>query len=68
MYICICKKVTDHQIRKAVLENEVQSLRELRLRLGACGQCGKCAPDTQAILREAVAERRLFEGEGLTAG
>jgi len=68
MYICICKKVTDHQIRKAVLENEVQSLRELRLRLGACDQCGKCAPDTQAILREAVAERRLFEGEGLTAG
>ncbi len=68
MYICICKNVTDHQIQKAVLENEVSTLRELRLRLGACDQCGKCAPDAQAILREAVAERRLLEGEGLAAG
>ncbi len=59
MYICICKNITDHQIRKAVLEHRVSSMRELRACLGACDQCGKCALAAREIIRETTKERRL---------
>ncbi|QSA98593.1 (2Fe-2S)-binding protein [Methylococcus sp. EFPC2] len=61
MYICICKSVTDHQIRKAVFEDRVSSMRELRRCLGACDQCGKCATDAHAILRSSISERTEME-------
>lgn len=57
MYICICKKVTDGQIRKAVQEQEVTSMRGLRSKLGACGQCGKCAVQAKQLIRECLLER-----------
>jgi bacterioferritin-associated ferredoxin len=52
MYICICKNVTDGQIRKAVREKGVSNLRGLRRELGACDQCGKCAQEARQIIRE----------------
>lgn len=51
MYVCICKKVTDGQIRRAVTEQGVQNLRGLRRALGGCDQCGKCAGDAKQIIR-----------------
>jgi bacterioferritin-associated ferredoxin len=60
MYICICKKITDHQIRHAVLEQNVSNLRQLRGCTGACEQCGKCGPDAWAIIREANAEKNAL--------
>lgn len=56
MYICICKNVTDGQIRKAVREKGVGSVRGLRRELGVCGQCGKCAPEANAIIRRCLRE------------
>jgi len=68
MYVCICKNVTDRQIRKAVYEQEVSNLRELRTCLGgACGQCGKCARDAQALIREATSEKKMLERHSLLA-
>ena len=67
MYICICKKVTDRQIRKAVLEQSVNSMRELRSCLGACDQCGKCAAEARNILKESASERVLLENHSLRA-
>lgn len=67
MYICICKKVTDHQIRKAVMDGRVNSMRELRTCLGACDQCGKCASDAHKIVRETTAERKMLDGRGFKA-
>lgn len=61
MYICICKKVTDRQIRQAVYQQDISNLRELRACLGACSQCGKCAPDAKEIIRGAVSEKTLLE-------
>ena len=61
MYVCICKNVTDRQIRKAVYEQDISTLRELRERLGACGQCGKCARDARDLLRAAATEKHLLE-------
>lgn len=68
MYICICKNVTDGQIRKAVREQGVRDLRGLRRELGACDQCGKCALEARKIVRECAAhESAMPEPRRLTA-
>jgi bacterioferritin-associated ferredoxin len=53
MYICLCKGITDSQIRSAV-ENGAQSLREVRDRLGVMSQCGKCACLTKDIVKDCI--------------
>lgn len=54
MYVCICKAVTDRQIRQAV-ELGVRSMAELKESLGVATGCGKCAPYARQILREELA-------------
>ena len=51
MYVCICKAVTENQIRAAVHEG-ASSLGELRQCLGVAGNCGTCAPTAEEILEE----------------
>jgi bacterioferritin-associated ferredoxin len=53
MYVCICKAVTDREIRGAVAEG-TRTLHGLRKQLGCTGQCGKCKPQVRAILDEMV--------------
>lgn len=50
MYICVCKGVTDRQIRQA-LKSGCHSLRDLRDHLGVASQCGKCACHAQQLVR-----------------
>ncbi len=57
MYICICKRITDSQIRKAVRENGITRVRHLYAELGACKQCGKCARDANLIIKHCLEER-----------
>ncbi|MCG8393034.1 MAG: bacterioferritin-associated ferredoxin [Pseudomonadales bacterium] len=52
MYVCICKGITDNQIREAVGDG-CDSLRDLRRELGVGSQCGKCARHARHVLREA---------------
>lgn len=58
MYVCICKNVTDGQIRKAVCEQGVNNLRGLRRELGACDQCGKCASEARQLIRSCLMEHQ----------
>jgi len=51
MYICICKGVTEKQIRKAAIAG-VDNLYELRAYLGVTSGCGSCADQAQSILNE----------------
>lgn len=51
MYICICRAVTDKDIR-AALEEGACTMRELRQRLGVCSDCGKCGPHARKLLIE----------------
>ena len=51
MYICICKAVTDKQIRRAAAHG-VDNLYELRESLGVASGCGSCAGAAEEILRE----------------
>jgi bacterioferritin-associated ferredoxin len=54
MYICICKSVTDSQIRRCVREKGIRNLRALRRETGACDQCGKCAPEARQLIMETL--------------
>jgi bacterioferritin-associated ferredoxin len=53
MFICVCKGVTDCQIREAVCEGAC-SMRELRARLGVASQCGRCACHAKRVLEETL--------------
>lgn len=55
MYICICKGITDGQIRQAVNDGAA-SLSDLRKQLGVASQCGKCACLAKNVINEASAE------------
>ena len=55
MYVCICKAVTDKQIRRAAARG-VDNLYELREALGVAAGCGRCAGVADAILRESQAK------------
>ena len=51
MYVCLCRGVTDGQIRKAVAAG-CDSVRQLGRELGVGTQCGRCACMARDILRE----------------
>ena len=53
MYVCLCKGVTDCQIREAVCEGAC-SMRELRKCLGVATQCGRCACHARQVLEETL--------------
>lgn len=56
MYVCICKAVTDKQIRRAAA-NGVDNLYELREALGIGSGCGTCSDVAESILDEANDKR-----------
>ncbi|MFV8818534.1 bacterioferritin-associated ferredoxin [Haliea sp. E17] len=60
MYVCLCKGITDSQIRTAV-EEGASSLREVRAALGVASQCGKCGLLARQIVRDALAEMPQLE-------
>mgnify|MGYP001636561864 CR=1 FL=1 len=49
MYVCVCKAVTDTQIKSAICAG-VNSRRELFKCLGVGGDCGKCNPHVKELL------------------
>lgn len=60
MYVCICKGITDHQIRAAVNEG-AENMRAVRQSLGVASQCGKCGSLARDIVREALDELRAAD-------
>ncbi len=53
MYICICKAVTDNQIREAV-ENGATNFPQVRKELGLASQCGKCGILAREVFNESI--------------
>ncbi|CUS48437.1 MAG: bacteroferritin-associated ferredoxin [Idiomarinaceae bacterium HL-53] len=51
MYVCLCKGVTDGDIKNAVASG-CRSLRELKRETGLATQCGKCSCHARDILHE----------------
>ncbi len=52
MIVCVCRRISDHQIREAAAEGAV-SLECLQFELGVATQCGRCADCATAVLHEA---------------
>ncbi len=59
MYVCLCKAITDTQIRQAV-ETGCKTMRCLNKELGVATQCGKCAKDARQILKAHKQEQAAF--------
>jgi len=57
MYVCLCKGVTDTQIRSAAREGRVCRMRDLQRCMGVAATCGRCAPCAHEILSECLRER-----------
>ena len=56
MYVCICKAVTDTEIRAAA-DDGVHVMEQLAETLGAGTGCGCCRESAQAVIDEHIAER-----------
>ena len=55
MYVCVCRPITENQIRTEV-KNGASSMRELKQRLGVAACCGKCARHAYRIIVEGKSE------------
>ena len=55
MYVCLCRAITDRQVRESV-ENGASTFREVRdeLNLGTC--CGRCVPESRTLIDETLAK------------
>ncbi|MEP7301584.1 MAG: (2Fe-2S)-binding protein [Caldimonas sp.] len=52
MIVCVCRRVSEQQIRRAAAEGAV-SLECLQFELGVATQCGRCADCASRILCDA---------------
>lgn len=51
MYVCLCRQVTDNQIRE-ICRSGASSLADVRAQSGVASECGKCGKLAQAIVKE----------------
>lgn len=58
MNLCMCKGVTDQQIRQAVAQG-ARTMGEISARFGVGIECGKCLHDVQQFLEGCLAETVL---------
>ncbi len=61
MFVCLCKAVTDHDIRNAV-ESGVSSFDELKDELEVGTNCGQCACEAQSIFDDKIASEAAKRG------
>ncbi|MFL0811559.1 MAG: bacterioferritin-associated ferredoxin [Agarilytica sp.] len=53
MFVCICKGITDTQIREAI-DNGAENMGEIRQELGVSSQCGRCVPAVKEVVRASM--------------
>ena len=51
MYVCICRQITDQQIRDVCRDGGTK-LADIRAKLGVASECGKCGRHARAIINE----------------
>lgn len=54
MYVCLCRGITDSQIRRAVAAG-VDRFSDLRRELDLASQCGKCGSLAREVFHQACA-------------
>ena len=63
MFVCLCKNVSDRQLKQAV-EDGADSWRAVRLKTECATQCGKCACTAKGIVDDALARKYADLGLG----
>jgi len=53
MIVCVCRRISDHQIRRAAGEGAT-TLECLQFELGVATQCGRCRDAARDILDEVL--------------
>jgi bacterioferritin-associated ferredoxin len=53
MIVCVCKAVSDRQIRSAVKDG-ASCMRDLNRELGVGACCGKCVPEARKVLANSL--------------
>ncbi len=53
MYVCLCKAVTDRQIKESLMGGAA-SFADIRRELGVATQCGKCSQLAKTIIETTV--------------
>ncbi|HTV50033.1 MAG TPA: (2Fe-2S)-binding protein [Steroidobacteraceae bacterium] len=66
MYVCICKAVTDRQIRGAIRQG-ADTLSELQARLPVATGCGCCRGSVLRLLAEERESATVADDAGLAA-
>ncbi|MFT5118377.1 MAG: bacterioferritin-associated ferredoxin [Kiritimatiellia bacterium] len=56
MFVCLCKGITDTQIKQSI-QNGASSLRDIRRELGVATQCCKCLPTAREVINEALEQQ-----------
>lgn len=64
MFVCICKGITDHQIKTLVTEQGIGSMRELKQHMPLGSQCGTCVKVAQSIIDTTIIDESLFQDVG----
>ena len=55
MYVCLCRSITDSQIREAVAKGNT-SFSQVRKQLDLAAQCGKCGIMAREVFNESMAD------------
>ncbi len=58
MYVCVCKSITDREIRGAVALG-ARTLADLQEKLGVASCCGRCAECAEEMLGSTPADAAL---------
>ncbi|NVK87812.1 MAG: (2Fe-2S)-binding protein [Gammaproteobacteria bacterium] len=60
MYVCLCRGITDSDIKTAVEEGKATCMRSLSIELGIAGDCGRCGQAAKALLEQWVTPEEAF--------
>ncbi len=63
MYVCICRQITDNQIRD-LCRNGASSLTDIRAQSGVASDCGKCGKLAQTIVKEFAKSTQFVNAAG----
>jgi bacterioferritin-associated ferredoxin len=59
MYICVCKAVTDTQLRTAI-DNGICTRRQLTHCFGVGKDCGKCNKEVKDLLKQCSEQTTMY--------
>jgi bacterioferritin-associated ferredoxin len=54
MYVCLCRGITDTQIKQAIAEGKANCMRSLSNMLGVAADCGRCGKYAKELLKQSV--------------